>query len=53
MKKTTTTALTSYLLLLLILVFSHQPSAVAQGIAWDKVDGKDVSLFYPGQSSWE
>jgi hypothetical protein len=29
------------------------PSAFAAGIDWSSVPGKDVVLFYPGQSSWE
>jgi cytochrome c-type protein NapC len=29
------------------------PAAHAAGIAWASVPGKEVVLFYPGQSSWE
>jgi len=26
---------------------------LAQGIDWDSVEGKEITLFYPGQGSWE
>ena len=29
------------------------PVARAAGIDWAKVPGKDITVFYPGQSSWE
>ena len=29
------------------------PLNVAASVDWDKVKGKDVVLFYPGQASWE
>lgn len=28
-------------------------AAAAQDVNWDQVNGKDISLFYPGQASWE
>jgi hypothetical protein len=45
--------LKSFALLAGLAALAGAPSAHAAGIDWGSVPGKEVVLFYPGQSSWE
>lgn len=43
----------AYSALFLTLSCFSASTATAQNVNWDLIDGKDITLFYPGQASWE